>query len=162
MTAEPAVKPTEELSNAIWSLGTLMILKSRTPELEVIEAHALPGISPPVHRHDFGAESFYMLEGHVRFLVGDEELTCGPGDLVRVPPSTPHSFEVLDTPARLLDIITPAGLWDFFVECGEPATELRLPDAVRVPPDLAEIVERYDGKVLGPPPFRTRQEPSAS
>lgn len=154
MTAESVVKPAEELSTAIWSLGTLMVLKSRSPELEVVEALALPGISPPLHRHDFGAESFYILEGRVRFLVGDEERTCGPGDFVRVPASTPHSFEVLDEPARLLDIVTPAGLWDFFVECGEPATELRLPHGVRIPPDLAEIVERYDGKVLGPPPWK--------
>jgi quercetin dioxygenase-like cupin family protein len=154
MTAEAVVKPAEKLSTAIWSLGTLMVLKSRSPELEVIEALALPGISPPLHRHDFGAESFYILEGQVRFLVGEEDLSCGPGDFVRVPPSTPHSFEVLGEPARLLDIITPAGLWDFFVECGEPATELRLPDGVNIPPNLAEIVERYDGKVLGPPPFK--------
>lgn len=155
MTAEATVKPAEELENAVWSLGTLMLLKSRTPELEVVEAFTLPGISPPLHRHDFGAESFYMVEGRARFLVGDEELTCGPGDFVRVPPSTPHSFEVLDGPARMLDIVTPAGLWDFFVECGEPATELRLPDGVKIPPDLAEIVARHGGKVLGPPPWKT-------
>jgi quercetin dioxygenase-like cupin family protein len=154
MTAEATVKPAEELTNPIWSLGTLMVLKSRTPELEVVEALALPGISPPLHRHDFGAESFYMVEGHARFLVGGEEIAAGPGDFVRVPPSTPHSFEVFDEPARILDILTPAGLWDFFVECGEPATEMRLPDGVHIPPNLAEIVERYDGKVLGPPPWK--------
>jgi len=143
------------MTDPIWSLGTLMVLKSRTPDLEVVEALALPGISPPLHQHDFGSESFYMLEGRARFLVGDEELDCGPGDLVHVPRSTPHSFEVLDEPARILDILTPAGLWDFFVECGEPATELRLPDAVNIPPDLAEIASRYNGKVLGPPPFKS-------
>jgi len=158
MTAEAAVKPAEELSNAIWSLGTLMILRSRSAELEVIEALALPGISPPLHRHDFGSESFYLLEGRVRFLVGDEELTCDAGDFVHVPPSTPHSFEVLGGPARMLDIIAPAGLWDFFSECGEPATELRLPDGVNIPPDLQEIVARHGGQVLGPPPWTSRTD----
>lgn len=152
MTA--TVNPAQDLSNAVWSLGTLMVLKSRSPELEVIDALALPGISPPLHRHDFGSESFYVIEGQVRFLVGGEERLCGPGDLAHVPPSTPHSFQVLNEPARILDIIAPAGLWDFFVECGEPATALRLPDAVTIPPDLAEIVARYNGKVLGPPPWR--------
>jgi mannose-6-phosphate isomerase-like protein (cupin superfamily) len=139
-------------ADPIWSLGTLMTLKTRSPELEVIEALALPGISPPLHRHDFGSESFYVIEGGMRVLVGDSEVTLGPGDLVRIPPSTPHTFMTLgDEPTRVLDILAPAGLWDFFVECGEPATELRVPDAVVVPPDLAEIVTRYDGKVLGPP-----------
>ena len=141
-------------TTALWSLGTLMILKDRSPELEVIEALALEGVSPPLHRHDFGSESFYMLEGRARFLVGDEELTCRPGDFVRVPPSTPHSFEVLGGPARLLDIIAPAGLWDFFAKCGEPATELRPPDGIVVPPDLTEIVARHGGAVLGPPPWK--------
>jgi quercetin dioxygenase-like cupin family protein len=154
MTAEATMKPAEGVSNAIWSLGTLMVLKSRTPELEVVEAFALPGISPPLHQHDFGAESFYMVEGRARFLVGNEEIACGPGDFVRVPPSTPHSFEVFDEPARILDILTPAGLWDFFIECGEPATEMRLPDGVNIPTDLAEIVARHGGKVLGPPPWK--------
>jgi quercetin dioxygenase-like cupin family protein len=141
-------------TTALWSLGTFMVLKDRSPELEVIEALVRPGVSPPLHRHDFGSESFYLLEGRARFLVGDEELMCGPGDFVRVPPSTPHSFEVLGGSARMLDIIAPAGLWDFFVECGEPATELRLPDEIVVPPDLAEIVARYGGAVLGPPPWK--------
>ena len=138
--------------DAIWSLGCLFVLKNRTDDLELIDALVPPGYSPPMHRHDFGAESFYVVEGSARFVVGDEELTLGPGGFVRVPPSTPHSFETLgDTPSRMLDIITPAGLWDFFAECGEPALQLRLPDAVTIPPDLPELVARYRGKVLGPP-----------
>jgi hypothetical protein len=85
-------------------------------------------------------------------VVGDREEIVGPGGFVRVPPSVPHSFETLGhAPSRMLDIVTPAGLWDFFVEVGEPATALRLPDALQIPPDLPEIVSRYRGKVLGPP-----------
>jgi len=151
MTAEPAVKPAQEQSNAVWSLGGLMILKESAPELEVIDALVLPGASPPLHQHDFGTEAFYMLEGKIVFYLDGTEIEAGPGDYVRVPRSTPHTFEVLDEPARVLDILTPAGLWDFFVEAGTPATELRLPDEIVVPPNLAEIVSRYDGKVLGPP-----------
>jgi hypothetical protein len=51
----------------------------------------------------------------------------------------------------MLDIITPAGLWDFFAECGEPAAELRLPDRIHIPENLPELVARYNGKVLRPP-----------
>ena len=77
---------------------------------------------------------------------------AGPGGCVRVPPATPHSFEVLGgEPARVLDLVAPAGLWAFFTECGEPAPELRLPDEVAIPADLAEIVARHGGTVLGPP-----------
>jgi len=85
-------------------------------------------------------------------VVGDEELTLGPGGFVRVPPSTPHSFETLgDEPSQILDIVTPAGLWDFFSECGEPAAELRVPDEIRIPENLPELVARYGGAVVGPP-----------
>lgn len=138
--------------DAIWSLGCLFVLKNRTDDLELIDALVPPGYSPPMHRHDFGAESFYVVDGSARFLVGDEELTLGPGGFVRVPPSTPHSFETLgDEPSQILDIVTPAGLWDFFSECGEPAAELRVPDEIRIPENLPELVARYGGAVVGPP-----------
>lgn len=137
---------------AVWSLGCLMVLKNRTDDLEVIDALVPPGYSPPLHRHDFGAESFYVIEGAARFVKGDEEVTLGPGGFVRIPPSVPHSFETLgDSPSRILDILTPAGLWDFFVEAGEPAHELRLPDEVRIPPELPQLVAKANGAVLGPP-----------
>jgi quercetin dioxygenase-like cupin family protein len=149
MTAPAAHNP---IPDALWTLGCLMVLKDRTEALEVIDAIVPPSYSPPMHQHDFGSESFYVVEGGARFVVGDDEVIAGPGDYVRVPPSTPHSFETLgDAPSRILDIVSPAGLWDFFVECGEPATALRLPDAIHIPPNLPEIVARYEGKVVGPP-----------
>jgi len=104
-------------THSIWSLGALMTLKTRSPELEVVEAEVGPGVSPPLHRHDFGSESFYVIEGRMRVLVGDDELTIGPGEIAQIPQSTPHSFLTLEY-TRVLDIIAPAGLWDFFVECG--------------------------------------------
>jgi quercetin dioxygenase-like cupin family protein len=152
MTAEPVVKEIEEQPNALWSLGCLMILRESSPDIEVIEALARPGVSPPLHRHDFGTESFYILEGRARFYLDGTEITAAPGDLVHVPRSTPHTFEVIDgRPSRMLDIIAPAGLWEFFAECGEPATDMGMPDGIVVPPNLGEIVSRHGGAVLGPP-----------
>ena len=151
MTA-PAQTPHDPMPDALWSLGCLFVLKGRSEELEVIDAIVPPRYSPPLHRHDFGAESFYVIEGSARFVLGDREEVLGAGGFVRVPPSVPHSFETLgDTPSRMLDILTPAGLWDFFAECGEPARELRMPDQIQIPPNLPEIVARHDGKVVGPP-----------
>src|SRR4051794_10450090 len=144
----PAVAPMTD--PALWSLGCLFILRGATPELEVIEALVPPGYSPPLHRHDFGTESFWVVEGRVRFVIGDTDGVYGPGELATVPRSVPPPFEVLGgEPARVLDLVAPARLWDFFAECGGPAGELRLPDAVEIPPALPEIVGRYDGAVLG-------------
>ncbi len=151
MTAEPAMTSADQLPTALWSLGGLMILKESSPEIEVVEALVRPGVSPPLHRHDFGTESFYVMEGTAVFYLDGTEIPAGPGDFVRVPRSTPHTFEVGGGPARMLNITTPAGLWQFFAECGEPAAELRMPDEVVVPPNLGEIVGRHGGAVLGPP-----------
>jgi|tagenome__1003787_1003787.scaffolds.fasta_scaffold20520697_2 quercetin dioxygenase-like cupin family protein len=152
MTAQMQPPEAQTKEPALWSLGCLMVLKHSSPEFEAVEAIVPPGYSPPLHRHDFGTESFYILEGRVRFVVGDTDTVHGPGGFAHIPRSTAHSFEVLgDEPARVLNIVTPRKLWDFFVECGEPAAELRVPDEVRIPSDLPAIVGRYDGRVLGPP-----------
>jgi quercetin dioxygenase-like cupin family protein len=137
---------------ALWSLGCLFVLKGASDELELIEAIAPAGYSPPLHRHEFGTESFYVLDGRVRFVVGDADVEVGPGGFAHVPRSAPHSFKVLgDQPARMLCIVVPAGQWAFFTECGQPAAAPRLPEHVDIPPDLAAIVARYDGAVVGPP-----------
>jgi quercetin dioxygenase-like cupin family protein len=154
-TIQPLSSSTTNKPEALWSLGTLFVLKHASEDLEVIDALVPPGYSPPLHRHDFGTESFYVLEGSLRFVVGDSDVVHGPGDFAHVPRSTPHSFETLgDTPTRVLNMCTPAGLWAFFTECGQPAPELRMPDAVDIPPDLAEIVARHGGAVLGLPLIR--------
>jgi quercetin dioxygenase-like cupin family protein len=76
------------IPDALWTLGCLMVLKGRSDDLEVIDAIVPPGYSPPMHQHDFGAESFYVIEGSARFVLGGEEQILGPGGYVRVPPST--------------------------------------------------------------------------
>jgi quercetin dioxygenase-like cupin family protein len=140
------------LPRALWSLGCLFVLKGATPDFELIEASAPAGYSPPLHQHDSGTESFYVLEGDVRFVVGDTDVTHGPGGFVHVPRATPHSFRVLEGgPARMLLIAAPATQWDFFTEAGEPAPAERLPDAVEIPANLPELVARHGGAVLGPP-----------
>jgi quercetin dioxygenase-like cupin family protein len=146
----PAQLPTR--TDAVWSIGCLFILRDASEDVEVIEAIVPPGYSPPLHRHDFGTESFYVLEGRVHFVIGDSDTVHGPGGFALVPRSTPHSFEVLgDEPARVLNIVAPARLWEFFAECGVPAPELRLPDTIDIPQNLPEIVARYGGAVVGPP-----------
>jgi quercetin dioxygenase-like cupin family protein len=158
-------QPAAAAPDALWSLGCLFVLRAAGEEMEAIEAIAPPGYSPPLHRHDFGSESFYVLEGSVRFVVGDDDAVYGPGDFIRVPPGVAHSFETLgDAPLRTLSFVAPGGLWAFFAECGRPAEALRLPDAIEIPEDLPEIVARHRGGVVGPPlnrPGLRLEEPAA-
>ena len=85
-----------------------------------IEARRL--IPPHVHRRE--DELSYVLEGRVGVRIGDEEAEVGPGTYVFKPRDVAHTFwNPTDEPARLLEIITPAGFEDFFAAMGayEPA-----------------------------------------
>jgi mannose-6-phosphate isomerase-like protein (cupin superfamily) len=50
-----------------------------------------PGSGPRLHRHPY-AEVFVVQEGHASFTVGDETLAITGGQIVVVPPGTPHKF----------------------------------------------------------------------
>jgi quercetin dioxygenase-like cupin family protein len=53
------------------------------------------------HVHPTMYEIFYVLEGSATYVVGDERHEAGPGDLVIVPPATPHSVRVTAPPHRI-------------------------------------------------------------
>lgn len=89
--------------------GGRIVLKAALPELAITESvfpDARPGAAPHVHRDH--ADAFYVLEGHLAFLVDDEEHTLGPGGFVYAPPGVVHGFRSL-SPARFLNLHTPDG-----------------------------------------------------
>jgi quercetin dioxygenase-like cupin family protein len=57
-----------------------------------------PGGGPRLHRHPYD-ETWVVIEGALTFQAGDEQLAAGPGDIVIVPPDTPHRF-TNDGPGR--------------------------------------------------------------
>ena len=70
----------------------------------VIFVDAPPGGGPGLHKHPY-EEVFVTLEGVVTFFAGGEEIHAGPGDIVIVPPNTPHAFTNPGTrPLRQIDI----------------------------------------------------------
>jgi mannose-6-phosphate isomerase-like protein (cupin superfamily) len=63
---------------------------------------------PQPHTHQ-GAEGFYVLEGSIEFIVGDQHRVGNPGFWALVPSGVPHTFgNVGESPARLLVIHAPA------------------------------------------------------
>lgn len=65
-----------------------------------------PGEAPPLHQHDDTEQVFYVLSGSGRLETGaeaDDQGLLVPGDLVRIPPSTPHRVHCVgDEPLRYL------------------------------------------------------------
>jgi quercetin dioxygenase-like cupin family protein len=79
--------------------------------------HAL---AAPLHRHTREDEYSYVVEGRVGALLGDGVVFGAPGDLIFKPRNQWHTFwNEGDEPARLLEIISPAGFEKFFAELVE-------------------------------------------
>jgi quercetin dioxygenase-like cupin family protein len=70
---------------------------------------------PDPHEHDEDTDSFYVLEGELDFMLGDEMTRAGPGTFAAIPPGITHTFiNPGPTGARLLNMHSPdAGFADF-------------------------------------------------
>ena len=74
-------------------------------------------LAAPMHTHEHEDEYTFVLEGEVGVQIADEVAVAGPGDLVVKPRRIPHAFwNPGDVPARVLEIISPAGFERFFAE----------------------------------------------
>src|SRR5271154_4592472 len=103
------------------------------------EAIVPPGGGPPPHVHSREEEGFYILEGEITILIGDERLVASAGMFANMPVGTPHSFKnETDRPARMLISVAPAGLEQMFFEVGVPVAQ----GAQFAPPPTKEEIER--------------------
>ena len=53
--------------------------------------HSGPGRGPRLHKHPYD-ETRIFIEGDLTFQAGEERFNATPGDIVIVPPETPHKF----------------------------------------------------------------------
>jgi mannose-6-phosphate isomerase-like protein (cupin superfamily) len=96
-------------------------------------------LAAPLHRHSREDEYSYVIEGRVGALLGDEVTVGAPGDLIFKPRGQWHTFwNAGEEPARLLEIISPAGFEQYFVELVELGGSTRAE-----PRDLAALAARY-------------------
>ncbi len=81
-----------------------------------------------------------MIEGEIGVLIGEEELRAGPGTYVLKPRGVPHAFwNAGPEPARILEIISPAGFERYFEELAGVLSSGGPPDLARI----SEIAGRY-------------------
>ncbi len=121
----------------------------------IIEDHTPPSGGPPLHRHNCEDESFYVLEGQYVFEVDGQKIYAGPGSSVFAPQGSAHRFQNLGTTAgRLLVVVQPAGLDEFFVDIDRATQGAREPELDIVLP----IFTKHGLELLGPPlPARTSE-----
>jgi len=66
--------------------------------------------SYPGHLHTYHSETFLILRGRMEWSVGGETEVVGPGDLVYIPPDTPHATKVLgEETVHAIMIYEPGG-----------------------------------------------------
>jgi len=104
--------------------------------------HPLPprALGSPVHTHRNEDEYSYVLEGRVGVQLGDDVIEAGPGELVFKPRGVPHAFwNAGDEPARLLELISPAGFENYFRELAP-----LLAASERDESAIGDVVSRYE------------------
>ena len=136
------VRPEDGKEGFLGSIGVrFMIDGSEADErFSLIEHPMSPrALAAPLHRHNREDEYTFVLEGRVGALLGDDVLVAEPGDLVFKPGGEWHTFwNAGDEPARILEIIAPAGFEDFFRELDGLGGAIKA-----APEDLAALNERY-------------------
>ena len=88
-----------------------LALSADTPRFNLSVITMAPGRhGPPVHVHADEDDAFFVLDGELTFLVGDEEVAAPAETFVLVPPGGEHTFvNRTAEPVRILNIHAPAG-----------------------------------------------------
>jgi mannose-6-phosphate isomerase-like protein (cupin superfamily) len=84
--------------------------------------HPIPprALAAPLHRHSHEDEYSFVLDGRLGALLGDEVVYGDPGDLIFKPRGQWHTFwNAGDEPARILEMISPAGFERYFEQMVE-------------------------------------------
>jgi mannose-6-phosphate isomerase-like protein (cupin superfamily) len=152
------VKPGE--GRSVWLGGMGVVFKvsgADTGGLFAVVEHPIePGrlVLPHVHLHE--DEYSCVLEGTIGARVGDREVVVGPGSYLIKPRGLMNTFwNAGPGPARLLEVIAPAGFETYFAElaeAGDPGRrqELAAKYGVTYSSDwVAGLIARYNLKLLG-------------
>ena len=87
--------------------GLTNTIRAETTELSLFELEfdeRWEGVDP--HDHDDHVDSFYVLDGEVEFLLGEETVRVGAGTYVAALPGTTHGFRPV-APARFFNMHAP-------------------------------------------------------
>ncbi len=110
-----------------WVLGDRYTFKAISQDTNgtysMMEMVVYPQTGSPPHVHSREDESFLVQSGELQFQIGEQVLVAMPGTFIYIPKGQPHQFtNVGSQPATVLVWMTPAGLEQFFMAIGVPAT----------------------------------------
>jgi len=165
-TRAKVVGPTDGKAGFLGSIGVRFMMDGDEAggRLALVEHPMGPrALAAPLHLHTREDEYSFVISGSVGALLGDEVLIGKPGDLIFKPRNQWHTFwNAGDEPARILEIISPAGFERFFAElvdlggvtnaAPEVLGELSSRYALEMDPSsIPGLVERFSLKFPGDP-----------
>ena len=114
------VRPRDGMAGFLGSIGVRWMIDGAEAgnRFALVEHPMSPrALAAPLHKHSREDEYSFVLEGSLGALLEDEVVFGKPGDLVFKPRNQWHTFwNAGDEPARILEIISPAGFEEFFRE----------------------------------------------
>jgi len=158
------VQPGAGAEGSLGSIGVIFKLWGQdTGGAVSIVEHPFPvGALVPPHLHTREDEYSVVTEGQIGFRSGDREAVLGPGGYITKPRGELHTmWNAGPAPARMIEVISPAGFEHFFRELAgmlaagppDPAGIAALADRYGLqfgePDWLPDLISRYQ---LTPPP----------
>jgi quercetin dioxygenase-like cupin family protein len=121
--------------------ATTRLSSAETGSISIVEHVFSPGALVPPHTHTLEDEISYIVSGEIGFRSNGKEVSLGAGGYIVKPRGELHSMWNAGTsPARMIEIISPAGFEKYFVELAEAvAAAGRVPD----PSTMGEIAGRF-------------------
>ena len=100
--------------------------------LSIVEHPFAVGALVPPHIHHLEDEYSIVLEGEIGFRSNEQEVVLGPGGYIVKPRGEVHAmWNAGSVPARMIEVISPAGFEDFFRSLVD-ITDTRSPDVAEV------------------------------
>ena len=128
------VQPGAGAAGDLGSIGVVFKLSGKDTggALSIVE-HPFPvGSLVPPHIHSLEDEFSIVTEGEIGFRSGDQEVVLRAGGYITKPRGELHTmWNAGKTPARMIEVISPAGFENFFREMVELSSQ--------GPPDLAAV-----------------------
>jgi len=91
-----------------------------TGSISIVEHTFGPGVLIPPHRHTREDEISYVVDGEIGFRSNDQEVSLRAGGYIVKPRGELHAmWNATAAPARMIEMVSPAGFEDYFVELAE-------------------------------------------
>ena len=135
-----------------WCLGHKVKLFQQSGNYDLAHGETpsqVPG--PPPHLHKKFHETFLIIEGEMEFMIDGEIRKVQAGESVDIPQDTLHTFSnKSDVLCKWINIHSPKGFSQFFMDFGIPATEDNSQSQSVAPERIQQVLEqasKYDMEI---------------